>query len=333
MKKLSLFILVALTAASVAMAATAPTAASDVLGAHNGYGRGCVMCHAPHSGALGNGVNYASGKSDPNNGQYALWGQNLVPYYGLQTSFSGDGAAKYPVTLPSTVTAGIRDASTVILMCLGCHDGSIAQVSMMKGTTVETLPVVGGNAPTWFGTVVGNTSNNYANDHPVGPYAVVKCGGGYNWDCVGGDTTASVKGQATAAVTPGPAIQMTGAASSAFLVNYPGSFWNKWSLGSTFSGTAPTSYSACVSATGCSPSNPLSSYSATSTVNGVGCTTCHDQHSMTVYTNSVGSFATMFFVKGQYTPTAGGNAVAQFCRNCHGGESNEMAGLMNIPTQ
>jgi hypothetical protein len=53
---------------------------------------------------------------------------------------------------------------------------------------------------------------------------------------------------------------------------------------------------------------------------------------MTRYTNSTGSYATMFFVRGQYTPNAGGNAVAQFCRNCHGGESNEMHGLMNIPT-
>ncbi len=53
---------------------------------------------------------------------------------------------------------------------------------------------------------------------------------------------------------------------------------------------------------------------------------------MTKYTNSTGSYDTMFFIRGQYTPIKGGNAVAQFCRNCHGGESNEMNGLMNIPT-
>jgi hypothetical protein len=28
---------------------------SDVLGVHNCYGRGCVACHTPHSGASGNG--------------------------------------------------------------------------------------------------------------------------------------------------------------------------------------------------------------------------------------------------------------------------------------
>jgi len=40
----------------------------------------------------------------------------------------------------------------------------------------------------------------------------------------------------------------------------------------------------------------------------------------------------MFFINGQYTPLAGGNSVAQFCRNCHGGESNEMHGVTGVPT-
>ena len=29
---------------------------TDVLGAHLNYGRGCAGCHAPHSGAFGNGI-------------------------------------------------------------------------------------------------------------------------------------------------------------------------------------------------------------------------------------------------------------------------------------
>ena len=44
------------------------------------------------------------------------------------------------------------------------------------------------------------------------------------------------------------------------------------------------------------------------------------------------TYSTMFFIRGQYTPAASGNAVAQFCRNCHGGESNEMHGLTNVTT-
>ena len=72
MKKVLLILLVVVAAAAVAMA-------QDVLGAHNGYGRGCVMCHAPHSGSLGNGK---AATTDPQNGMYALWGQDLTPLFG-----------------------------------------------------------------------------------------------------------------------------------------------------------------------------------------------------------------------------------------------------------
>jgi len=39
-------------------------------------------------------------------------------------------------------------------------------------------------------------------------------------------------------------------------------------------------------------------------------------------------------MRGPYTPAgaAGSNAAAQFCRTCHGYESNEMHGLTNVPT-
>lgn len=287
MKKVVLIALVVLVAAGMAMAATY-NAGADVLGAHNGYGRGCVMCHAPHSGSLGNGL--ASSK-DTQNGMYALWGQDLTPLFGKTFNFSGDGAAKYPVTLPANgAITSAHDANTVILFCLSCHDGVSTSVAMMQGQTVEALPIVGGNAPTLLAKAAPSAGTAYSNDHPVGGSAVVSCGGGYNWDCTGGNTTA---------------ISMTGNASSQFLVNYPASFWN-------------------------SSSSPLATFGTT--VTAVTCTTCHDQHSMTVYSNNNGSYSTMFFIRGQYTPTTGGNSVAQFCRNCHGGESNEMHGLMNVPT-
>jgi hypothetical protein len=289
MKKLSLLILVALAGTSVAMAQLVYKGGPDVLGAHNGYGRGCVMCHAPHSGSLGNGVVTSK---DPQNGMYALWGQDLTPLFGQTFAFSGDGKSTYSVTLPSagTITSA-HDANTVILFCLSCHDGVLTKVGMMQGQTVETLPIVGGTAPTLLAKAAPSGGTPYSNDHPVGGYALVSCGGSYNWDCTGGGAT----------TTP---ITMNGTASSAFLTNYPASFWNG--------------------------SNPLATF--TGTVNAVTCTTCHDQHSMTVYTNKTGSYSTMFFIRGYYNPNSNGNSVAQFCRNCHGGESNEMHGLMNVPT-
>jgi len=116
MKKIILALLVMFAVASTANA-------QDVLGAHNGGGRGCVLCHAPHSGAYGNGLaSYTS--TDPQNGMYALWGQNLTPLFGYSTWFSGDGSKTYPVTLPGSGTiTSAQDANTIILFCLSCHDG------------------------------------------------------------------------------------------------------------------------------------------------------------------------------------------------------------------
>jgi len=297
MKKAILVTLAIFAVVTMAMAQT------DILGAHNGYGRGCVMCHAPHSGALGNGLGTST---DPQNGMYALWGQNLTPLFGYSTSFSGDGnKASYPVTLPASGTiTSAHDANTVILFCLSCHDGVTAVVGMMKGQTVETLPIVGGNAPTLLAKAAPTGGWAYSNDHPVGPSANVSCNPaatpetGYNWDCTGG-------GNSTTMITPGP--NMT-----TFLKNNPGSFWNSYSP-----------------ATG--KGYPLATF-GTTTVNAVTCTTCHNQHSMTVASINGNNYSTMFFINGQYTPLAGGNAVAQFCRNCHGGESNEMHGVTGVPT-
>jgi len=287
MKKLMLLLVMVLAAAVVVMAQPpqyVPT--SDVLGAHLVYGRGCVACHAPHSGAHGNGIN----TTDPGSGDVALWGADVGPYFS-QTFAFGD-AGKWPVTTPKNTTAGIGDPATVIMFCLSCHDGNLAVNGMMKGQTVETIPnAIGGTAPTWLGSNENNmTAGDYNNDHPVGPNATVGCGGQYNWDC----TLDPVKG-----------LLMNGPASSQFVLDY----------GFTVS---------------------LALYPGNAFKNGVQCTTCHDQHSMTAYkgtiANTPGVYQTMFFVRGYYNPgNAASNSAAQFCRNCHGGESNEEHGA-NIPT-
>jgi len=171
---------------------------------------------------------------------------------------------------------------------LSCHDGNLAKVGMMKGKTVETLPIVGGNAPTLLGND-GSKAGNYANDHPVGAQAIVSCGGQYSWDCTGGNTTA---------------ISMNGPNSSVF---------------------ANTNYGFAVQ---------FGTWG--STVTAVTCTSCHDQHSQNIYAGTMGGvqgyYSTMFFVRGYYNPSTGGNSSAQFCRQCHGGESNEMHGQLSVPT-
>jgi hypothetical protein len=196
MKKVTFAVLIAVVAFSTLAMAQNYSSPTDVLGAHLVYGRGCVACHAPHSGAAGNGVN------NPNTGNFALWGQDLAPYLGQTFKFGDFG--KYAVTMPTTYTNPF-DAVTGIMLCLSCHDGNLAKVGMMKGKTVESIPGVGGAFPTLLGNDGSLTAGNYLNDHPVGPVATVGCGGPYDWDCTD-------NGNGT--------ITLNGPNSSKFLLNY-----------------------------------------------------------------------------------------------------------------
>jgi hypothetical protein len=196
-----------------------------------------------------------------------------------------------------------------VLMCLSCHDGNYAQGAMMKNKVYETLPATYGGYNT-IPTLLGNDgtgAGNYLNDHPVGLNAIMGCGGQYNWDC---------------SISAAGKVLMNGPASSQFIQNY-GFF------------VSPGVYN----------NQPV-----------VLCTTCHNQHLMNVVkvTNGVtitgsgttgtvtgnsglpsGTYATMFFIRAPYNPataTAGSNQTAQFCRQCHGGESNEMNGSTAVTT-
>ena len=262
------------------------TPTTDVLGAHLNYGRGCAACHAPHSGVYGNGQ---AKTADATAGTIALWGEDLGSLYGKTIITGKSEHGSYSETLPTSLAAGTPDVSGV-LMCLSCHDGNYAQGAMMKNRVYETLPSTYGtanNIPTLLGAD-GTGTGNYLNDHPVGLNAVMGCGGQYDWDC-----TIDASGN----------VLMTGAASSKFVTDYgffvrPGKYNNQ----------------------------PV-----------VLCTTCHNQHVMNVVkvTNgpnsglASGTYATMFFIRAPYNPADGNtatNQTAQFCRQCHGGESNEMNG-------
>jgi len=265
---------------------------SDVLGAHLNWGRGCAGCHAPHSGAYGNG---AAKVTDSTSGNVILWGQDVAVLYGVTLTFgSTNGTTGFLEQLPASMMAGTPDVMGLIT-CLSCHDGNLAKGAMMNDAVYETLPYTYGTYNT-IPTLLGNdgtTLGNYLNDHPVGLNAAVGCGGSHNWDCT---ETNGV-------------ISMTGTNSAAFVTNY-GFFVS------------------------------LSAYNNTAVVT---CTSCHNQHlmnvvSITTSTKSglpTGFYETMFFIRGPYNPsdtTKGANQTAQFCRQCHGGEANEMNGGLTIPT-
>src|SRR4051812_41576055 len=129
MKKSMLLSLLVVGLASLAMAQIG-TISNDVLGAHNNYGRGCAGCHAPHSGARGNGITTTDGTT----GDVALWGQDIANLVG-KTIKTGqfDFGQSYSETLPAIGVNGAKDALGVTA-CLSCHDGNWATGAMMKNT-------------------------------------------------------------------------------------------------------------------------------------------------------------------------------------------------------
>jgi len=179
MKRIVIALLVVLGSASIAAAQSGFSPSTDVLGAHLNYGRGCAACHAPHSGASGNGANKSG---DPNAGAVALWGQDVGNLYNkvINTGQSRAGSF-YVETLPASLTASTPDVLGV-LTCLSCHDGNYATGAMMKNMVYETLPPTYGTFNS-IPTLIGADSLGYLNDHPVGLNAVIGCGGQYNWDC------------------------------------------------------------------------------------------------------------------------------------------------------
>ena len=105
MKRHLLITLLALVASSFA-GAQIVSSSTDVLGAHLNYGRGCAACHAPHSGAYGNGN---AKTNDPTAGNIALWGEDVGSLYGktITTGQSEHGRHRncsQPACLPGHLT-------------------------------------------------------------------------------------------------------------------------------------------------------------------------------------------------------------------------------------
>jgi nitrate/TMAO reductase-like tetraheme cytochrome c subunit len=291
MKRNCLFALIFLATAGFA-AAQITTTTTDVLGAHLNYGRGCAACHAPHSGAYGNGN---AKTADPTSGSSILWGEDVASLYGKTLAFAGvNGTSSTSETLPTSMIAGTPDV-TGLLTCLSCHDGNYATGAMMKNKVYETLPSTYGtlnSVPTLLGND-GTTVGNYLNDHPVGLNAPMSCTGQYNWDC-----TISATG----------AVQMTGTNSSKFVADY--GFFVK---PGTYNNTPVVVCTTChnqhlmniVKVTAKNSGQPVGTYATMFFLVGP-------------YNPASG--------------TVGSNQTAQFCRQCHGGEANESNGSTAVTT-
>lgn len=198
-------VVVGVVLAAQVAAAQMTTPATDVLGAHLNSGRGCVACHAPHSGAAGNGTARMAGGS----GDAALWGEDASGLYGKTIATDG---GKFTEALPTSLTATTPDAAGM-LTCLSCHDGNYASNAMMKNKVYESLPSSYGAAgvvPTLLGS-----NGSFLSEHPMGLSAAISCGGEAGWDCSESNGV----------------IRMSGANASRFVASYgffvkPGSYNN-----------------------------------------------------------------------------------------------------------
>jgi len=215
----------------------------------------------------------------------------------------------YVELLPSGIASGSQEVGG-ILLCLSCHDGNLTQSNMMVNQSYEQK--IGLLTNTAYGA--GKIPTLLGND---GSGA-----GNYTNDHPVGQN-ATIRAGSGLVFANNVFTVTSGSQYAQFVANYgwpalaPGTWSNPY--GVTAGGKAY-----------------------------VLCTTCHNQHVMTVYTSTANSpiigdgggkyYATFFFINGPYNPNinnvANTNApsTTQFCRQCHFGESNEANNTNNITT-
>jgi hypothetical protein len=217
---------------------------------------------------------------------------------------------RFVEVLPSSLTSSSPDVGGIML-CLSCHDGNLTQSNMMQNWSYEQQ----------IGLLTNTTYGSQKIPTLLGNDGTT-AGNYYNDHPVGQNATIS---------------------------SGNGLVW----ANNTFTVTAGTPYAQFVANYGW-PALAPGKWSSPYAINGAGkpyvlCTTCHNQHVMTVYAASANSpiatqgagtyWATYFFVNGPYNPNLQGKLTAgqaasttQFCRQCHFGEANEANNTNNIPT-
>ena len=241
-------------------------------------------------------------------GSYALWGQDASPLYGASIAF-GDGGT-YTEVLPNGIATGSQEVGG-ILLCLSCHDGNLTAKNMMANQSYEQR--------------IGLLKNTAYGANPI-PTLL-----GNDGTTAGNYSNDHPVGQLANISTKMPGLTFNG---TKFTLT-PGSQYAQFVANYGYPALAAGKYSQPFGVT--AGGKPY-----------VLCTTCHNQHVMTVYTSSAASpiandgggkyYATFFFVNGPYNPNINNVAntsapsTTQFCRQCHFGEANESNNTNGITT-
>jgi len=254
------------------------------------------------------GSGHGTATTGSDTGSYALWGQDASPLYGKTIAFGDNGS--FTEVLPSSIASGSQEVGG-ILLCLSCHDGNVTPTNMMANQSYEQR--------------IGLLSSTYG-PNPI-PTLLGKDG-----TTPGNYTNDHPVGQNANISTTMSGLVWTG---TAFSPPTPGSPYAQFVANYGYPALAPGKWS-----------NPYGVTAGGKPY--VLCTTCHNQHVMTVYTSSNNSpiagdgggkyYYTLFFVNGPYNPNinnvANTNAPSstQFCRQCHFGEANESNNTNTIKT-
>lgn len=99
----------------------------------NGYAQGeiCIVCHAPHD-------------TDTSVADAPLWDHDLTT-----------GGAGFTPYSSATLTATVGNPDGISLLCLSCHDGTVA------------IDSFGGNTGSTFVTGTANKGTDLSDDHPI----------------------------------------------------------------------------------------------------------------------------------------------------------------------
>jgi len=153
----------------------------DLGTAHNGMSyvaspadplqRICIFCHAPHNAYKlspangGPGAGVGAGPQAPDAFDYLpLWNHELTGNYAAYTMYqNGPGAPTVGAKASQAILNGMTPGSTSLL-CLSCHDGSVAVNSY--GNSAQ-LSQSGGGATIGAQYVIGK-DNYLGNHHPIG---------------------------------------------------------------------------------------------------------------------------------------------------------------------
>jgi hypothetical protein len=225
-----------------------------------------------------------------------------------QTIAFGDNGT-YVEVLPNGIATGAEEVGG-ILLCLSCHDGNVTATNMMTNQSYEQT--IGLLTNTTYGA--GKIPTLLGKDGTTA--------GNYTNDHPVG-LNATIRAGNGLVFANNVFTVTAGTPYAQFVANYgwPALAPGKWS-----------------NPYGVSPAGKAY----------VVCTTCHNQHVMTVYASTTNSpiaadgggkfYNTFFFVNGPYNPNVQGYAAnmapstTQFCRQCHFAEANEANNTNNIKT-